>query len=133
MGTAALNTAPRLDASGVLTPALSSVLSMRFTPGPNALFNASSRDARAAASGRSPLRVMSLPLRTSDNGAKDSAGALTFGTLTVAFGSDGALTLGAPTLGALTLTFGSVWYPIAPNSNGTATKPNNQPNPGGRR
>jgi hypothetical protein len=76
---------------------------------------------------------MSLPLRTNDNGAKDNPGTSTFGALTVAFGSDGALTLGALTLGTPTCAFGSAWYPIAPSSSGTAANPNNHPNPGGRR
>ncbi len=135
---AASNTLPTADTSGVLTPGRRFRLSIKLTSAPNFPRSQSNSEALAAASGRSPVRVKSLPLREIDNGANDRVGELTSGPLT-----SGAFTSGAVIV-AVGFTSGRLSsaslfersrppHPISPSNNGTTASANNQPNPGGRR
>ena len=89
MSTAALNKPPSPVKSGALTPALMFRLSVKLTSAPKVPRKVSSNAFFAFRSGRSPVSVKPLPLRTIDSGANDRPGRLPVGVLRL-----GALTLG---------------------------------------
>src|ERR1700722_1159776 len=120
-----LKTAPAFEKSSASTFGLIRIWSTMLTPAGRAFFSTFVSTAFAESSGKSPVRVTSLPLRAIESGAKDNGGLPGLLEEPVAGGTPAGPTPDRSRSNAP--------WPIAAISNGTTTKPISHGRPSERR